>query len=92
MAKKPKYHIDIYIDKLTNSIENTISGDSFATQIHESALKDIKGANKKNGWNFNWQAEFKTHERTLGATFIGGQKMIIFPNSAIKLINKYFKI
>ena len=30
-----KYHIDADIDKLTKSIENTISGDSFATEIHK---------------------------------------------------------
>jgi hypothetical protein len=27
-----KYHLDIEIDKLTNSILNTISGDSFPTE------------------------------------------------------------
>ena len=30
------------------------------------------------------------YEKSLGATHIGGQKMIIFPNAALKLIKKYF--
>jgi hypothetical protein len=30
------------------------------------------------------------YEKTLGATHIGGHKMIIFPPEALKLIEKYF--
>lgn len=30
------------------------------------------------------------YEKTLGATHIGGHKMVIFPNEALKLIRKYF--
>jgi len=31
--KKESQHIDIEVDKLTNSIENVITGDSFATEV-----------------------------------------------------------
>ena len=63
MLKKDKYHIAAEIDKLTNSIINTISGDSFQTEIIEVSKSDLKQANKKNGWNFNWSAEFKMTDR-----------------------------
>lgn len=173
MKKEIKYHIGIEIDKLTNSIANVISGDSFPTDVHPLLKTDLKNVVKKNGWLFNWADEFKLkdrqvfkltirnnpgiiqglisisdfkdhfylhliesapfnlgknkiyegvpgnlfaftcklswdkgyqgfvaftsktklinhYEKTLGATHIGNQKMIIFPKEALKLINKYF--
>ena len=173
MAKQTGYHIEIEIDKLTNSIENTISGDSFPTDVHPVTKADLKIASKKHGWLFNWEQEFKLkdrqifkltirnnpdiiqgmlsisdnqdhyylnliesapfnlgkgklyegvpgnlfaftckiswdkgyqgfvsftsktkliehYEKTLGATHIGGHKMIIFPHEALRLIKKYF--
>jgi hypothetical protein len=33
----------------------------------------------------------KHYQDSLGAVFIGGQRMIIFPDAALKLIQKYFK-
>ena len=49
---------DFIIDKLTNSIENTISGDSFRTEISVLTKTDLKNILKKNGWNFNWKEEY----------------------------------
>jgi len=46
------------IDRLTDSILNTISGDSFQTEISTLNKSDLKNILKKNGWNFNWKAEF----------------------------------
>jgi hypothetical protein len=166
--------LDFIIDKLTNSIENIVTGDSFATEISLITLSDLKTVTKGNGWLFNWKEEFKQPERdiykltivnnstiiqglvclevkvdhvymhlvesspfnkgsakvysgvpgnlvafacklsfqrghdgnvsfisktqlidhyieTLGATHIGGRIMIIETNSALRLINKYFK-
>jgi hypothetical protein len=173
MPKQTKYHIGVAIDKLTNSIQNTISGDSFPTDVHPISKADLKSINKKDKWLFNWGEEFKMYDRTvfkltirnnpgiiqgvvsisdyndhyylhliesapfnlgrnklyegvpgnlfaftckvswdkgyqgfisftsktkliehyektLGATHIGGHKMVIFPNEALKLIKKYF--
>jgi hypothetical protein len=173
VAKQTKYHVGIEIDKLTNSIVNTISGDSFPTEVHHVAKADLKNATKKNGWLFNWVSEFKLtdrevfkltiinnpaiiqgllsisdyndhyylhlvesapfnigknklyegipgnlfaftcksswdqgyqgfvsftsktrliehYEKTIGATHVGGNKMVIFPQEALKLIKKYF--
>jgi hypothetical protein len=33
MGKQPLHKLDIEIDKLTNSIQNRISGDSFMTHV-----------------------------------------------------------
>ncbi len=165
---------DIEVDGLTNSIQNTVSGDSFDTDVVEAANTDIKGITKANGWKFDWRAEMKESDRqvyklsitgnptiiqglmsvsdfgdhfylhlvesapfnlgkkklyqgvpgnlfafacklswdngyegiiafqsktklidhyetTLGATHIGGHKMIVFPPAALKLIQQYFK-
>jgi hypothetical protein len=173
VAKQMKYQVGIEIDKLTNSIANTISGDSFPTDSHLIVKSELKNITKKNGWLFNWMDEFKEtnrqvykltirnnpgviqglisisdfndhyylyliesapfnlgkskiyegvpgnlfaftckvswdkgyqgfvsftaktkliehYERTIGATHVGSNKMIIFPNEALKLIKKYY--
>ncbi len=53
---------DFIIDRLTNSILNTISGDSFPTEISILTKNDLKIITKKKGWNFNWRAEFKNEK------------------------------
>ena len=63
MVKHGKYHLGIEIDRLTNSIVNTISGDSFPTDVHLVSKADLKNTSKKNGWFFNWVSEFKLTDR-----------------------------
>lgn len=175
MPKQSKYNLSIEIDRLTNSIINTISGDSFPTDVHTVTKTDLKTVTKKNGWFFNWANEYKLagrqvfkltirnnpdiiqglvsisdyndhyylhliesapfnlgrnklyegvpgnlfayscklswdkgyqgfvsftsktrliehYEKTLGATHVGGQKMVIFPQEALRLIKKYFPV
>jgi hypothetical protein len=53
---------DFIIDRLTNSILNTISGDSFPTEVSILTINDLKIITKKKGWNFNWKAEFKNEK------------------------------
>ncbi len=55
---KTREPISIEIDKLTNSIENRITGDSFDTQILEIEKTDLKSL--KSGWNFDWKAEHQS--------------------------------
>ena len=50
-------HLAFIVEKLTNSIQNTISGDSFATEVLRLTKADLKQVTKKNGWNFNWASE-----------------------------------
>jgi len=55
--------LDFIIDKLTNSIQNTISGDSFATEILRLTKADLKQVTKKNGWNFDWKTELSDNRK-----------------------------
>ena len=54
--------LDIEIDKLTNSIENIVSGDIFDTDIFQLFSKDSKQINKAD-WQFNWQEQLKLTDR-----------------------------
>ncbi len=64
--KRPKKHLqDFHVDKLTNSIENVVSKDTFKTDILPLSPKDLKTITKKNGWRFNWADEFKDPNRTV---------------------------
>lgn len=51
--------LDFIVDKLTNSIENVVTGDSFATDIILNSTSDLKVVTKKNGWQFDWKYEFR---------------------------------
>lgn len=53
---------DFIIDRLTDSVLNTISGDSFSTEVSILTKSDLKNITKKNGWNFNWRTEFKNEK------------------------------
>lgn len=55
--------LDFIIDKLTNSIENVITGDSFETEISLVTATDLKKVNEANGWLFDWKFELKQPER-----------------------------
>ena len=62
MKTQSKILVDIEIDKLTNSIENTVSGDVFDTDIFKLSSKDTKQIVKAN-WQFNWQGQLKLSDR-----------------------------
>lgn len=59
MNKKEQIELDFIIDKLTNSIENVKSGDSFSTEVSLLNVDELKKISKSNGWLFNWKNEFK---------------------------------
>jgi hypothetical protein len=63
MRKQKETGLDFIIDKLTNSIENVVTGDNFRTEIAFVTDRDLKLVSKKNGWQFNWRAEFKEPTR-----------------------------
>ncbi|MBX9783861.1 MAG: hypothetical protein K2X48_11285 [Chitinophagaceae bacterium] len=50
--------LNFEIDKLTNSIENVLTGEVFDTQIIKLSLTDIAQIKKKQ-WQFNWKTELK---------------------------------
>jgi hypothetical protein len=55
--------LDFIIDKITNSIEEVASGKSFETIVMEIDWKEISKIHKKDGWHFNWKAEYKMPDR-----------------------------
>src|ERR1035437_5271067 len=55
--KRKQIALDFEIDRLTNSIQNTISGDSFPTEVSRLTKSDQKQVTKKKGWLFNWKVE-----------------------------------
>jgi hypothetical protein len=59
-----RLNIDIEIYKLTNSIKNIITGDSFSTDIILVDHNDLKWVSKKNDWLFDWRSELKGQIRT----------------------------
>jgi hypothetical protein len=63
MRKLKSKELDFIVDKLTNSIENIVTGDSFPTEVSIVTRNDLRLATKKNGWVFNWLTEFKQPER-----------------------------
>ena len=52
---KVKREISVEIDKITNSIENVITGESFETEFIKVTAKEIK----KKEWLFDWHKEIK---------------------------------
>ncbi len=72
-----KYHIDIEIDKLTNSIENAISGDCFSTEIHRIENSDFTTVKKSKGWMFNWKEEANQNDRQVYKLTIQGNAKVI---------------
>ena len=72
-----KQGLDFVIDKLTNSIENTFTGDRFQTQVIVVSSDEIKKVTKKNGWLFNWKIEMKCPERDVyKLTIVNNQDII----------------
>lgn len=64
MKKQGRILVDIEIDKLTNSIENAISGDLFDTEVFQLFSKDAKQISKAD-WQFNWQEQLKYSDREI---------------------------
>ena len=77
MKKSQKIGLDFEVDKLTNSIENIVTGDSFATDITIISIFDLKTVIKKNGWQFDWKLELKQPERDVyKLTIVNNQSVI----------------
>ena len=58
MIEPQEIELDFEIDKLTNSIENSLTNEVFYTEITRLYPKDNKQI-KKPEWVFNWQNVFK---------------------------------
>ena len=58
MKKRQTKGLNFIIDKLTNSIENTLTGEVFDTEIARMTIVDAKQI-KKAVWQFDWNKELK---------------------------------
>ena len=77
MRKEKQRGLDFVIDKLTNSIENIVTGDSFPTDITLISRADLKTVTKKNGWMFDWKLEMKEPTRDVyKLTIVNNQSVI----------------
>ena len=74
MKKSEEIQLDFEIDKLTNSIENAISGEVFDTHISQiSETRKIK----KSDWVFEWHSEIKSNSKSVySLTTLNNQKII----------------
>jgi hypothetical protein len=63
MKKTEEIELDFVVDKLTNSVRNIVTGDSFQTEISRLTLKDLKTVGKKNGWLFDWKKELDDNRK-----------------------------
>ena len=77
MANKKETGLDFIVDKLTNSIENVVSGDSFSTDISLLNDIDLKLVSKKKDWVFDWKREFKQPGREVYKLTIVNNPQII---------------
>jgi len=77
MKKSQNIELDFEIDKLTNSIENVVTGDSFQTEVSVVSVADLKSVTKKNQWLFNRRFEHKQPEREVYKLTIIGNSTII---------------
>jgi hypothetical protein len=77
VKKRTLIPLDFIVDKLTNSIENVVTGDSFATSISLVSNADILKTTKKAGWTFNWRYEFQqTYRDVYKLTIVNNQQII----------------
>ena len=53
------------VDKLTNSIQSRVTGESFGTSITLLTRRDLADVPKKHGWNFDWRIEMRQPKREL---------------------------
>lgn len=77
MRKRKEIGLDFVVDKLTNSIENVVTNDSFPTDISILTIADLKHITKKNKWQFDWKIEYKQPEREVyKLTIVNNQQII----------------
>ena len=69
--------MDFIVDKLTNSIENVKTGDSFATEISLLTKSDLMAVNKNVSWLFNWGEEYmNAAQEVYKLTFVNNPSII----------------
>ena len=60
MAKQKYIALDFEIDKLTNSIENKLTGESFPTEVSQLTFEELNKVTADKTWQFDWGKEHRT--------------------------------
>lgn len=76
MKKQGVNYLNVEIDKLTRSVENAVTGDSFATEVLYFTKEDAKQVAKTSEWDFNWKKELSETDREV-------YKLTILNNSTV---------
>ena len=76
MKQKRKIELDFIVDKLTNSIENAITGDIFDTEIIQLSVKNFKEI-ISNDWLFDWKQEIRNKSKEVYKLTIKNNAQII---------------
>ncbi len=74
--KKVIREVSVEIDKLTNSIEDALTGRFHQTEFFRLTLKDIRKVKKKD-WLFDWKTEIGFSNRQVFKITIKGEKETI---------------
>ena len=57
--------LDFEIDKLTHSLEDVQTGESYATEVLPLLKEDMKHVLNKDGWQFDWSIEMKNPAKSV---------------------------
>lgn len=63
MKEKIVTYLDFSVDRLTRSIENAVTGDSFATEVTHFLKSDLAQISRAKGWQFDWNRELSYNDR-----------------------------
>ncbi len=77
MPKKLNVGLGFDIDKLTNSIENVVTGDLFQTEVSVFTARDLAAVTGQRGWEFDWKAEFDNPGREVYKLWIIHNEQVI---------------
>jgi hypothetical protein len=69
-----------FIDKITRSIEDALTGLSLDTDVKAVVSSDLEEVLKKNGWKFSWKMEIKYKDRQLYKLVIRDDDVILRPS------------
>ena len=75
MQKRNRRRLDFEVDKLTNSIENTFTGEKFETEIIR-LVKDDAPVLQKMKWEFDWTQELQEPHRKVYALTTKGNPLV----------------
>jgi len=69
--------LDFEVDELTNSIVNTVTGDSFPTEVSLVTPEDLARVKEDKTWLFDWSKEYNAHSREVYKLTVANTPQII---------------